>query len=127
MCLFPAEIVSAVRRAVSVKPDVVMSRPLVAPCGSRLPENVRIFQLSDQLRPAFSLDIDAVKAEGIEVDDAVYATVSSASEMVGPSIADGLKEIEDGLLEALGLEVGEGVEDVGSCNRSEGRGVRSEE
>ncbi len=45
--------------------------------------------------------------------------------MVASSIANGLKEINDGLLEALGLEVDEGVEDVGLV-RSEWRGVRSE-
>ncbi len=84
------------------------------------------FRLSDRLRPAFGLNVNAVKAERIEVDDAVYATVSGASKVVAPSIADALKQIEDGLLEALGLEVGEGVEDVGSCDRSEWRGVRSE-
>ena len=71
------------------------------------------FRLSDRLRPAFGLDVDAVNAEGIQVDDAVYAAVSGASEMVASSIADGLKETEDGLLEALGLEVDKGVEDVG--------------
>ena len=58
-------------------------------------------------------DVDAVKAEGVRVYDAVYAAVSGASEMVPSSIADSLKEFEDGLLEALGLKVGEGVEDVG--------------
>ena len=86
---------------------------------------VAYFRLSDRLRPAFGLDVDPFKAEGVPVDDAVYAAVSGASEMLGSSIADGLKEIEDGLLEALGLEVDEGVEDVGLV-RSEWRGVRSE-
>ena len=45
--------------------------------------------------------------------------------MVASSIAGGLKEIEDGLLEALGLEVDEGIEDVGSFSRSVWRGVRN--
>ena len=67
-------------------------------------------------------DVDAVKAEGVRVDDAVYAAVSGASEMVPSSIADALKEIEDGLLEAPGGDVGEGVEDVGLV-RSEGFGL----
>ena len=37
------------------------------------------FRLSDRLRPAFGLDVDAVKAEGIQVDDAIYAAVAGAS------------------------------------------------
>ena len=86
---------------------------------------VAYLRLSDRLRPAFGLDVDAVKTEGVRVDDAVDAAVSGASEMLGSSIADSLKEIEDGLLEALGLEVDKGVEDVGLV-RSEWRGVRSE-
>ena len=45
--------------------------------------------------------------------------------MLGSSVADGLEEIEDGLLEVIGGYVGEGVEDVGLV-RSEWRGVRSE-
>ena len=73
-------------------------------------------RLSDRLRPAFGLDVDAVKAKWVRVDDAVYAAVSGASEMLASSIADGLKEIEDGLLEALGLEVDKGVEDVGGLS-----------
>jgi len=83
-------------------------------------------RLSDGLDPAFGLDVESVNAEGVLFDYAVYASVSGASEAVGSSIADGLDEIEDGLLEVVGLEVDEGVEDVGGFARSEWRGVRSE-
>ena len=42
MCLVPMEMVLAVFRAVSVKSDVVMRMPLVAPWASRLPEKFLI-------------------------------------------------------------------------------------
>ena len=64
------------------------------------------FRLSDRLRPAFGLDVEPVNAEGVAVDDAVYAAVSGASKVVASPVANALKEIEDGLLESLGLEVG---------------------
>ena len=42
MSLLPIEMAPAVRRAVSVKSDVVMRMPLLAPWGSRLPEKFLI-------------------------------------------------------------------------------------
>ena len=73
---------------------------------------VAYFRLFDGLRPAFGLDVDPVNAEGVPIDDAVNAAVSAGSEVVAPSVADAFEEVQDGLLEAVGLEVYEGVEDV---------------
>ena len=61
---------------------------------------------------------------GVRCD--VDAAVSAAFEVVAPSVAEALEEVEDSLLEAVGLEVVEGVEEVGGVWRSEWRGVRSE-
>ena len=77
--------------------------------------------------PALGLDVDGVELEVVlvPVDDAVYASVSGASQALAVSVAHIFEEVEDGALEVVGGHVGEGVEDVGLV-RSEWRGVRSE-
>ena len=42
----------------------------------------------------------------------VYVAVSAAFEVVEPSVADALDEVEDCLLEEVGLEMDKGVEEV---------------
>ena len=106
MCLLPVEIASAVRRARSLKPEVVIRMPLVAPCGSRLPEKLLTSGFSDLAGPAFCLDVHAVEAEGVLVDDAVDASVSGASDVSGTSVAHVFEQVEDGVLEAAGWDVG---------------------
>ena len=78
---------------------------------------------SDRVCPAFGLDVEPVEAEGVLVDDAVDVSVSGASYVAGVSVAHVFEEVEDGVLELVGWEVG--GEAVG-LSRSEWRGVRSE-
>ena len=68
---------------------------------------------SDLAGPAFCLDVQPVEAEGVLVDDSVYASVSAASGVSSVSVAHLLQEVEDGVLEVVRGGVGEGVEDIG--------------
>ena len=73
------EMVSAVRRAAAVKRGC---RDEQSPGGTVWVETAgegAYLGLSDGLGPALGLDVEPVNAEGVLVDDAVYASVSGAS------------------------------------------------
>ena len=129
MGLFSVVMVSAVRRATSVKSEVVMNMPVAASRRSRLPEKSLISSSSMGSMLSLARKWILSRPTVVQVYDAFGDFVSVVFEIVGAYVSDLLKEVVDDIVEVVGVEIWEGVADVvGELGelRSEWRGVRSE-